>query len=96
MRLTTTLQQPSAVQDAEGTVVGCELDPAVQHINSKIRTTSAPEMKCSRIPKAIYVKLDDCDLHCGCHLVLAHRIEQLDTMQLAPSALVLYSRASLR
>ena len=41
MRLTTTLQQPFAVQDAECTVVGFEPDPADHHINSKIRTTSA-------------------------------------------------------
>jgi hypothetical protein len=78
MRLTTTLQQPFAVQDAECTIVGFEPEPADDHINSKIRTTSASEMRCSRIPKAIYVKLDDCDLHflppgaCATHRTTGH------------------------
>ena len=78
VRLTTTLQQPFAVQDAECTVVGFELDPADQHINSKIRTSSCTEMKCARMPKAIYVQRDDCDLQflppgsCALHRMIGH------------------------
>ena len=78
MRLTTTLQQPFAVQDAECTVLGFDPDPADQYINSKIRTTSCSEVKCTRMPKAIYVKLDDCDLHflppgsCSEHRMTGH------------------------
>ena len=78
MRLTTTLQQPFAVQDAECTVVGFEPDPADQHINSKIRMPSCTEMKCTRMPKAIYVQLDDCDLQflppgsCALHRMTGH------------------------
>ena len=62
MRLITTLQQPFAVQDAECTVVGFEPGPADPNINSKIRMPSCTEMKCTRMPKAFYVQLDDCDL----------------------------------
>ena len=78
MRLTTTLQQPFAVQDAECTVVGFEPDPADHHINSKIWTTSATEMKCARMPKAIYDKLHDCDTQlsppasCAVHRMTGH------------------------
>lgn len=77
-RLTTTLQQPFAVQDAEFTVRGFEPDPADQYINSKIRMTSCSEMKCTRMPKAIYVQLDDCDLQflppgsCWLHRATGH------------------------
>ena len=78
MRLTTTLQQPFAVQDLECTVLGFDPDPADQCVNSKIRMTSCSEMKCMRMPKAIYVKLDDCDLHllppgsCSLHRMTGH------------------------
>ena len=78
MRLTTTLDQPFAVQDAECTVVGLEPDPTEQHINGMIRTTSCSEMKCTRMPKAIYVKLDDCNLQflppasCALHRMTGH------------------------
>ena len=70
MRLTTTLQQPFAVQDVECTVRGFDPDPADQYINSKIRTTSCSELKCTRMPKAIYVQLDDCD----CPILRAPRV----------------------
>ena len=60
MRLTTTLQQPFAVQDAECTVVGFEPDPADRYVSSNLRTTDASEMRCTRMKQAIYVKLDDC------------------------------------
>ena len=78
MRLITTLQQPFAVQDAECTVVGFEPDPADHNINSKIRLSSYTEMKCTRMPKAIYVQLDDCDLQflppgsCALHRMTGH------------------------
>ena len=62
MRLTTTLQQPFAVQDAECTVVGFEPDPADHYISSKLHSTGASEMRCTRMPKVIYAKFDDCDI----------------------------------
>eukprot|EP00959_Pyramimonas_sp_CCMP1952_P375125 7856180-Pyramimonas_sp.AAC.1 len=65
VRLTTTIQQPFAVQDVEGTVVGFDLDPADLATETKLRSPSAShtaEFACPLMPKAIYVKLDDCDL----------------------------------
>ena len=78
MKLTTTLQQPFAVQDTECTVVGFDPDPADLEIKSKIRMTSWSEMKCTRMPKAIHVQLDDCDLQflppasCALHRMTGH------------------------
>ena len=78
MRLTTTLQQPFAVQDTECTVLGFDPDPVDQHIKSKIRATSSLEMICTRMPKAIYVKLDDSDMQflppapCAFHRTTGH------------------------
>ena len=62
MRLTTTIPDaaPFAVQDVECTVVGFDHDPA-DAIKSNLHTASASEMQCTRLPKAIYVKLDECD-----------------------------------
>ena len=62
MRLTTTIADavPFAVQDVECTVVGFDVETA-DGINSGLRTAAASEMQCTRLPKAIYVKLDDCD-----------------------------------
>ena len=60
MRLTATIQQPFAVQDVECTVVGFDHDPA-DGIRSNLRADSQSEMRCTRLPKAIYVKLDECD-----------------------------------
>ena len=57
---------------------GFDPDPADQYINSKIRSTSCSEMKCTRMPKAIYVQLDDCNLHflppgsCWLHRMAGH------------------------
>ena len=62
MRLTTTLQQPFAVQVAERAVVCSESDTADHCINNNLHTTSASEMRCTMLPKAIYVKFDDCDI----------------------------------
>ena len=96
MRLTTTLQQPFAVQDAECTVVGFEPDPADHNINSKIRLSSYTEMKCTRMAKAIYVQLDDCDLQflppgsCALHRMTGHDAAW------APTVSVLYRPGDLR
>ena len=65
VRLTTTIQQPFAVQDVEGTVVGFDPDPADHATKSRLRspaTWHAAEFACPMLPKAIYVKLDDCEL----------------------------------
>ena len=65
VRLTTTIQQPFAVQDVEGTVVGFDPDPADHATKSRLRslaTSHAAEFACPMLPKAIYVKLDDCEL----------------------------------
>lgn len=65
VRLTTTIQQPFAVQDVEGTVVGFDPDPADLTTKTRIRSPAAAhtaEFACPLMPKAIYVKLDDCDL----------------------------------
>ena len=62
MRLTTTIADaaPFAVQDVECTVVGFDVE-AADSINSSLRTAASTEMLCTRLPKAIYVKLDDCE-----------------------------------
>ena len=61
VRLTTTIQQPFAVQDVEGIVVG--FDP----VSTKAKlhppaTSHTADFACSLMPKAIYVQLDDCAL----------------------------------
>ena len=66
VRLTITIQQPFAVQDVEGTVVGFDPDPADLTTKSRLRSASAShtaEFACPFLPTAIYVKLDECDLH---------------------------------
>ena len=78
MRLTTSIQQPLAVHDVECTVLGFDHDHSDYHIKGKLRTDSATEMTCTRMPKAIYVKLDDCDLiflppgTCSSHRMYGH------------------------
>lgn len=65
VRLTTTIQQPFAVQDVEGTVVGFDPDPADSITKARLRspaTSHAGDFACPLMPKAIYVKLDDCEL----------------------------------
>ena len=64
MRFTTTLQQPFAVQDVECTVVGFDPDDK----DYETRTVADAqhcrgEHRCNYIPRAIYVKIDDCDYH---------------------------------
>ena len=63
VRLSTTLQQPFAVQDVEGTVVGFDPDPADTSCKAALLHASqvSAEFRCSRMPKAIYVKLDECE-----------------------------------
>ena len=62
MKFTTTLQQPFAVQDVECTVVGFEPD---DRDHEAIRAMKAKhcvgEHLCAFMPKAIYVKIDECD-----------------------------------
>ena len=65
VRLTTTIQQPFAVQDVEGTVVGFDPGPADFTTKARLRSPSAShsaEFACPLMPKAIYVKLDECDI----------------------------------
>ena len=62
MKFSTTLQQPYAVQDVECTVIGFE--PADQDYASKAALDAQHcqgEHLCGLMPKAIYVKIDDCD-----------------------------------
>ena len=63
MRLTTTIQQSFAVQDVECKVVGFEPDPSDLACKAALLHTSgvSGEFQCTRMPKAIYVKLDDCE-----------------------------------
>ena len=65
VRLTTTIQQPFAVQDVEGMAVGFDPDPADSTTKARLRsqaTSHAGDFACPLMPKAIYVKLDDCTL----------------------------------
>ena len=64
MRFTTTLQQPFAVQDVECTVVGFE--PADQDKDTQSAAYAQHcrgEHVCGLTPKAIHVKIDECDCH---------------------------------
>ena len=62
-RFTTLIQQPFAVQDVEFTIVGFDPDPADAGTKSRLLSTSSEtaEWPCRLMPKAIYVKIDDCD-----------------------------------
>ena len=65
VRLTTTIQQPFAVQDVEGIVVGFDPDPADSSTKARFHspaTSHTADFACSLMPKAIYVQLDDCAL----------------------------------
>ena len=65
VRLTTTIQQPFAVQDVEGIVVGFDTDPADSSTKARFHspaTSHTADFACSLMPKAIYVQLDDCVL----------------------------------
>ena len=66
VRLTKTIQQPFAVQDVEGVVVGFD---ANEHDHATFKRVTAQdgihkgEFVCPMMVQAVYVKLDDCDLH---------------------------------
>jgi hypothetical protein len=63
-KFTTTLQQPFAVQDVEFTVVGFEPDEKDYDAKAAIDSrTCRGEHVCAYMPKAIYVKIDDCNYH---------------------------------
>ena len=80
VRFTTTIQQPFAVQDVEGTVVGFDPDPADDGTKSRLLSTSSrtAEWPCRLMPKAIYVKIDECAYQflppgtCALHRQLGH------------------------
>ena len=64
MKFTTTLQQPFAVQDVEGTVMGFEPDDKDHDAKAALDAKHCQgEHVCALMPKAIYVKIDDCDHH---------------------------------
>ena len=65
IRLTTTIQQPFAVQDVEGKVVGFDPDPADSTTRARLMSAASSHegnFVCPYMPKAIYVKLDECKL----------------------------------
>ena len=65
IRLTTTIQQPFAVQDVEGTVVGFDPDPVDFTTTARLMPAASSHegnFVCPYMPKAIYVKLDECKL----------------------------------
>ena len=62
MRFTTTLQQPFAVQDVDCTVVGFDPDDSDKAAQVEVDSQcGSGEYACTYMPKAIYVKIDDCD-----------------------------------
>ena len=79
MKFSTTLQQPFAVQDVECTVVGFEPDDKDHDAKAAIDAQHCQgEHVCQFMPKAIYVKIDDCDYHflppapCSVHRLTGH------------------------
>ena len=79
MKFTTTLQQPFAVQDVECTVVGFEPDDKdYEATTALVAQHCQGEYVCAWMPKAIYVKIDDCDHHflppapCFVHRLTGH------------------------
>ena len=79
MKFTTTLQQPFAVQDVECTVVGFEPDDKDYGTKAALDAQHCQgEHVCAFMPKAIYVKIGDCDNHslppapCSMHRSTGH------------------------
>lgn len=79
MRFTTTIQQPFAVQDVECTVMGFDPDDLDKETQSRVDAgRGAGEWTCSYMPKAIYVKIDECDYQflppapCAIHRLAGH------------------------
>ena len=88
MKFSTTLQQPYAVQDVECTVIGFE--PADKDYASKAALDAQHcqgEHLCGLMPKAIYVKIDDCDFHflppapCSVHRSTGHDASCLNCLR---------------
>ena len=79
MKFSTTLQQPFAVQDVECTVVGWEPDDIDYEATAALNAQHCQgEHVCAFMPRAIYVKIDDCNYHflppapCSVHRSTAH------------------------
>jgi hypothetical protein len=79
MKFSTTLQQPFAVQDVECTVVGFEPDDKDHHTMAAMDAQHCQgEHVCKFMPKAIYVKIDECNYHflppapCSVHRSTGH------------------------
>jgi hypothetical protein len=79
MKFTTTLQQPFAVQDVECTVVGFDPDDRDGDAMAALQACHCQgEHVCAFLPKAIYVKIDECDHHflppapCALHRASGH------------------------
>ena len=79
MKFSTTLHQPFAVQDVECTVVGFEPDEKDHDAKAALDARHCQgEHVCAYMPKAIYVKIDDCDYHflppapCSGHRLTGH------------------------
>ena len=78
MRFTTTLQQPFAVQDVECTVV--RFEPADQDRDTQSAAYAQycrGEHVCGLMPKAIYVKIDECDSLLAAGSLLHARIDRI-------------------
>ena len=79
VKFSTTLQQPFAVQDVEGVVVGFEPDDKDHDTQVALNSSVCKgEFICRFQPKAIYVKIDDCEHHflppapCSEHRLTGH------------------------
>ena len=79
VKFTTTLQQPFAVQDVEGSVVGFDPDDKDHDAKAALDAQHCQgEHVCALMPRAIYVKIDDCDHHflppapCSVHRSTGH------------------------
>ena len=79
VKFTTTLQQPFAVQDVIGSVVGFGPDDKDHDAKAALDAQHCQgEHVCAFMPKAIYVKINDCDHHflppapCSVHRSTGH------------------------
>ena len=79
VKFSTTLQQPFAVQDVEGVVVGFEPDDKDHDTQVALNSSVCKgEFICRFQPKAIYVKIDECQHHflppapCSEHRLTGH------------------------
>ena len=88
MRFATTLQQPFAVQDVDCTVVGFDPDDLDKAAQAEVDAQrSSGEHVCSYMPKAIYVKIDECECHflppapCLLHRLTGHDASCVTSVQ---------------